>query len=100
MKTNLIYIIIVAIIVVGCNNSKKIVSPPAIIPTAGAAVPAPSKTISMDHLLAMNKVDFTTFSARVEVESQTEAGKNPDAVAKLLMKKNEFIWVSLQSSFL
>ena len=46
------------------------------------------------------KIDFTTFSAKIKVESTGNNGKNPDISAVVKIIKDSAIWMSLSATFL
>jgi len=45
-------------------------------------------------------IDFSTFSAKIKVESAGAAGKNPDITAVVRIIKDSVIWMSLSATFL
>ena len=47
-----------------------------------------------------NRINYSTFSAKVKIESTGENGKNPDITAVVRMIKDSAIWVSLSATIL
>ncbi|CAN5261289.1 hypothetical protein BH09BAC2_BH09BAC2_00770 [soil metagenome] len=50
--------------------------------------------------IANNKIDFTTFSAKVKIEYEDSKGKQPDVIAFVRMYKDSVIWASINATFL
>ena len=95
-NTNLI--ILAAICFVSCGGSRNITAPEEKnIPTPATEN---SSAFSSGKILENNEINYTSFSAKAEIESQNTSGKNPGLVVKIQMKKNEYIWASIQSSFI
>ena len=47
-----------------------------------------------------NQINFSTFSAKIKVETEDAKGKNPDLTAVIRMVKDSAIWLSLSATFL
>ena len=50
--------------------------------------------------LKSNKIDFSTFNAKIKVESSGSNGKNPDITAVVRVIKDSAIWMSLSATIL
>ncbi|MEO6812416.1 MAG: DUF4292 domain-containing protein [Ginsengibacter sp.] len=50
--------------------------------------------------LANNKINYTTFSAKVKVQYEDRNGKQPDVNAFVRLKKDSLLWVSVSATFL
>ncbi|WP_346238157.1 DUF4292 domain-containing protein [Niabella insulamsoli] len=84
-------IIIAAALFASCNASKKAAKsvPPVEQPVANVKSDSPSEVLS--HL---NTIDFNTFSGRVDVDFDDGKGNGKSVSAKLVIKKDEAIWMS------
>ncbi len=102
---NYLVFIVVLLFFVGCRATKKINK--AITPVK-QPISADNKQIadSIEHVkknlfkLKSNYIDFTTFNAKIKVESSGVNGKNPDITAVVRIIKDSAIWMSLSASFL
>ncbi|MEO7445852.1 MAG: DUF4292 domain-containing protein [Ferruginibacter sp.] len=47
-----------------------------------------------------NKIDFSTFSAKIDVDAEDNKGKKPGVSATLRMIKDSAIWISISATFL
>lgn len=50
--------------------------------------------------LQKNKINFTTFSAKIKVEYEDYKGKQPDVIAFIRLYKDSVMWVSINATFL
>lgn len=59
-----------------------------------------TEPVDLHTILQSNHIDFTTFSAKIDVEAQDDKGKKPGITATFRMIKDSAIWVSLAATFL
>lgn len=52
------------------------------------------------NFLKENKIDFSTFSAKVKVEYEDRNGRQPDVNAFIRLQKDSVLWVSISATFL
>jgi hypothetical protein len=48
----------------------------------------------------LNKIDFTSFSAKVKVEYDAEGQNVPDVIANIRIRKDSIIWINIEKLFL
>ncbi len=74
--------------------------------TIVVAPPPPAATDTLkdaDEVLKSlhkNKIDFTTFSAKIKVEYEDYRGKQPDFNAFIRLYKDSVLWISINATFL
>lgn len=83
--------IITVVVLASCSASKKTVKPPPVVDTAAA--PETEETAA-SVLSKVNDIDFKTFSGKVDVDFDDGKGNGKSVSAKLVMKKDEAIWLS------
>ncbi len=100
--TRLIIFFIAVTLILSCRSTRKIqtaISRKDTVSTAGL----PSQNALTDTLqmirstlqkINVNKIDFTTFSAKVNVDYKGSDGKNYDVNANIRMIKDSAIWIS------
>lgn len=102
MKSYWLIILVFSIATFGCRSTKKIQTSASSIDTSNNVVVKASDTL-MAHafnLVHNNKIDFKTFSAKVKVQYEDKAGKQPDVNAFIRMQKDSVIWISIAATFL
>ena len=50
-------------------------------------------------LLEKNRINFTTFSAKIKVQYEDKNGKQPDFNAFVRLYKDSVLWVSINATF-
>lgn len=88
----LIYLF-VACTLVSCGAGKK-VTKPAPTPPVVEETPAKEEETAGTILSKLNTIDFKTFSGKVDVDFDDGKGNGKSVTAKLVMKKDEAIWLS------
>lgn len=98
-----IILALVTSLLYSCRSTKKIQS--AIVKKDTVAIPGPVVDRSKDDSIAfikkhydsilVNKINYTTFSAKVDVEYRDGDGKKYDVNANIRMYKDSVIWVSV-----
>ncbi len=92
--------------VVGCRSTKKLQTAVNKKDTLITVNPA---TINIDSVkgaelvlsdLAKNRINFTTFSAKIKVQYEDSKGKQPDFNAFIRLYKDSILWVSISATFL
>lgn len=89
-----------------CRSTKKLQTAVSRKDTQLVITPAPVKTDSLkgasDILksLEKNRINFTTFSAKIKVQYEDYKGKQPDFNAFVRLYKDSVLWVSINATFL
>ncbi|HWR32296.1 MAG TPA: DUF4292 domain-containing protein, partial [Chitinophagaceae bacterium] len=101
--TGLILIVIIAAVLFSCRSTKKIQG--VIIKTDTAyVVTTPAADPHVDSInfirecyrqVLRNRIDFTTFAGKVDVDYEDAEGKRSNANAHIRMYKDSVIWVSI-----
>lgn len=92
-------LLIACLLMAGCGSSKKIASPaPASLPADSAMVE--NKAMSVNDVLTRGRISFNTFEGKADLDVKSSGSNIPDATAKIQMKRNEYIWVSVQAKLL
>lgn len=106
MKKVLLAIIIICTIIASCSPAKRVINN-AISPKDTSNIirdqsvdQAQILAQEMKERLQKNHITFTSFSAKIKVETQDSKGKNPDITAVVRMVKDSAIWISLSATFL
>ena len=93
------------LILVSCRSTKKIGTAIAKKDTTQAVAISDARRDTMAFIkttlqaLASNQVDFTTFTAKVNIDYRDAADKNYDVNAKVRMYKDSAIWISADAIF-
>lgn len=103
----LILLVSASLLVASCRSTRKIQTAIAKKDTVTAPLPAvgPTHEDSMQFMaqamgrLAAQKIDFTTFSAKINVDYQGADGKKYDVNANVRMYKDSVIWISITAIF-
>lgn len=90
MKKLLFIVTVVAL--TSCSASKKARKQPPVVDTA--ATTAVEEETAASVLSKVNEIDFKTFSGKVDVDFDDGKGNGKSVSAKLVMKKDEAIWLS------
>jgi len=104
-KTTILIFILAAIVFSSCRSTKtinKAIAPKELTP-AMINKDAEDSILKVKQVLTdfkSQKIDFTTFSAKIKVESTGANGKNPDISAVVKIIKDSAIWISLSATFL
>lgn len=104
-KTTILIFILAAVVFTSCRSTKKInkaIEPKELI-TDLVNKDAEDSINKVRQILTdfkSQKVEFTTFSAKIKVESTGANGKNPDISAVVKIIKDSAIWMSLSATFL
>lgn len=91
---------------VSCRSTKKLQTAVNTKDTAVVLPPQPLHTDSLagaaDVLKSLNKnrINFTTFAAKIKVEYEDYRGKQPDFNAFVRLYKDSVLWVSINATFL
>lgn len=106
MRVFLVLLLAVCIMT-SCRSTRKIQTAIAKKDTVAAVIPKPGQShedsvnIINETFTRMNaaKIDFTTFSAKINVDYQGADGKKYDVNANLRMYKDSVIWISVTAVF-
>jgi len=104
-KITILIFISVAIAFSSCRSTKKInkaIEPKELTPVLinKDAEDSINKVRQVLTDFKSRQIDFTTFSAKIKVESTSANGKNPDISAVVKIIKDSAIWMSLSATFL
>jgi hypothetical protein len=89
-----------------CKASKEIkkaIAPPKENVTSKDSVNREDSIRAVNEIMTQfrkNRIDFSTFNAKIKVESSDSKGKNPDITAVVRIIKDSAIWMSLSATFL
>ena len=90
-----------------CRSTKKLQTAISRKDTQLVVTPAPVDSVdslngASDVLksLARNKINFTTFSAKIKVQYEDYKGKQPDFNAFVRLYKDSVLWISINATFL
>ncbi|GAB3421352.1 DUF4292 domain-containing protein [Niabella aquatica] len=94
LQLNMKKILFIAVVAVlaSCSASKKTVKRPPVVDTTSALDKEEETAASV--LSKMNYIDFKTFSGKVDVDFDDGKGNGKSVNAKLVIKKDEAIWLS------
>ena len=106
MKLPIVFCVLLSIVVSSCSPAKKAIT--SAISQKDTVVVLKDSGNSEALIFANtvkenfknNQINFSTFSAKIKVETQDAKGKNPDLTAVIRMVKDSAIWVSLSATFL
>ncbi|MFT3845556.1 MAG: DUF4292 domain-containing protein [Lacibacter sp.] len=95
--------LLLVLIFSACRSTKKlqqaIVKKDTVATVVTEVQPTHADTVRMVNDLMTsvlkNRIEFTTFSAKIKVDYLNSKGKQPDFVANVRMKKDSLIWLSL-----
>lgn len=102
MKFSWLLILVFTAGAIGCRSTKKIQTSASNIDTSKNVVVDATDTL-MHHAINLvhnNEIGFNTFSAKVKVQYEDKAGKQPDVNAFIRMQKDSVIWISITATFL
>ena len=89
-----------------CRSTKKLQTAISRKDTQLVIAPAPANTDSLkgasDILKSLdkNRINFTTFSAKIKVQYEDYKGKQPDFNAFVRLYKDSVLWISINATFL
>ena len=86
-----IFIVGLVVSLAACNASKKAAKP--VPPPVVEQQPVEEETVA-SIISKLNTIDFKTFSGKVDVDYDDGKGNGRSVTAKLVMKKDEAIWLS------
>jgi hypothetical protein len=98
-------LVISIITIVSCRTTKKINTALSKKDTTQMVVVKDVHNDSLDfikqtlHALDSNRIDFTTFSAKVKVDVWDKDGKEPDLTVFIHMQKDSVIWLLVNATF-
>jgi len=97
--------LIIILLTIGCTTTKKINKAISTKPNSSLVAQknaADSIRIIKDAYTEFRKheINFSTFNAKIKVESSGKNGKNPDITAVVKIIKDSAIWISLSATFL
>lgn len=104
-KTTILIFILAAVAFCSCRSTKKInkaIEPKEVIPVVvnKDVEDSINKIRQVLTDFKSQKIEFTTFNAKIKVESTGAKGKNPDISAVVKIIKDSAIWMSLSATFL
>jgi hypothetical protein len=104
--TRIGFVIVFLYLIAGCRSTKKLQTA---INKKDTQVVIHEGTVSPDSItgarnilnsLEKNRINFTTFSAKIKVEYEDKNGKQPDFNAFIRLYKDSVLWVSISATFL
>src|SRR5687768_10664512 len=104
MKHLVWIILVIAVTATSCRSTRKITSAIATKDTVAAA-DGKTHADTMNFIrnayenILKNRIDFTTFSSKIEVDYIDADGKK-NVTAHVRMKKDSIIWISLRAALL
>ena len=90
----------------GCRSAKKLQTAvnrkdTQVVTTSGAAINDSLQLASgILKSLDKNRINFTTFSAKIKVQYEDKNGKQPDFNAFVRLYKDSVLWISINATFL
>ena len=104
--TRIGFVMLFLYLIAGCRSTKKLQTA---INKKDTQVVIHEGTVSPDSIrgarnilnsLEKNRINFTTFSAKIKVEYEDKNGKQPDFNAFIRLYKDSVLWVSISATFL
>ena len=98
--------IVLLYIVAGCRSTKKLqtaINKKDTQVLISQGVTSPDSLTGATNILKSlekNKINFTTFSAKIKVQYEDKKGKQPDFNAFVRLYKDSVLWVSISATFL
>ncbi|MEP6927220.1 MAG: DUF4292 domain-containing protein [Ginsengibacter sp.] len=102
----IVFGILLLYVAVGCRSTKKLQTAinrkdTQVLITKGVINPDSLKgAINILKSLEKNRINFTTFSAKIKVQYEDNKGKQPDFNAFVRLYKDSVLWVSINATFL
>jgi hypothetical protein len=101
---NIVVLLLISVFIFSCTATKKInkaIDKKVSVVANNSNVEDSIKEVKKYfNAFKSNHIDFSTFNAKVKIESTGANGKNPDITAVVRMVKDSAIWVSLSATFL
>lgn len=92
LNMNKLFYALITVFIVSCSTAKKLPTvPPVVKDTASIVEKAETPAMVIENL---NHIDFKTFSGKADVDFDDGKGGSRSVSAKLIMKKDEVIWLS------
>ncbi|HSQ43490.1 MAG TPA: DUF4292 domain-containing protein [Ginsengibacter sp.] len=89
-----------------CRSTKKLQTAVSRKDTQLVIAPTPVKTDSLKNAVGIlkslekNRINFSTFSAKIKVQYEDYKGKQPDFNAFVRLYKDSVLWISINATFL
>ena len=101
LMKNLMLFLICAFALLSCRTTKqinKVIQPKEVVSTINKDYEDSIRMVKTDfENFKKNHILFTTFQAKIKVESSGSQGKNQDLTAVVRMVKDSAIWISLSA---